>query len=84
MGLFAYFSPAPAELLIVGLMCLGIFGGIVVLAAVLSVRKSPRPPPNPNLYPCPDCGRHVSHLAPTCPQCGRPLAPKGPPQADAG
>lgn len=29
---------------------------------------------NPNLFPCPDCGRACSTSAPHCPQCGRPFA----------
>ena len=78
MGLFALFMPGPLELIIVGLMCLGALGGIVLLVVLLSAKKSPGATPNPNLYPCPDCGRHVSRLATTCPQCGRPLAPEGP------
>ena len=31
---------------------------------------------NPKLTHCPDCGRHVSRLAPSCPQCGKPLTPE--------
>lgn len=31
---------------------------------------------NPRLTHCPDCGRHVSRLAPSCPHCGRPLTPE--------
>jgi hypothetical protein len=58
--------------LILGLLCLGTLGAIVVLAIVLATRKR-TPPPNPDLYPCPDCGRLVSRQAPACPQCGKPL-----------
>jgi TM2 domain-containing membrane protein YozV len=29
---------------------------------------------NPNLFPCPDCGRSCSTSAPSCPQCGRPFS----------
>ena len=29
---------------------------------------------NPNLFPCPDCGRACSKAAAVCPQCGRPFA----------
>jgi len=39
------------------------------------------PRANPKLIPCPDCGRHVSRLAPSCPQCGRPLTPERPSEA---
>ena len=28
---------------------------------------------NPNLQPCPDCGREVSKRAASCPNCGCPL-----------
>lgn len=28
---------------------------------------------NPNLTPCPDCGKYISRLAVACPNCGRPL-----------
>jgi hypothetical protein len=34
-----------------------------------------QPGSNPNLTPCPDCGRMLSKLAPSCPQCGRPTKP---------
>lgn len=30
---------------------------------------------NPNLFPCPDCGRACSRAAAACPQCGRPFTP---------
>jgi hypothetical protein len=42
--------------------------------------KSPRAgPTNPNLFPCPECGHHVSRLAKACPKCGQPLPPEPPP-----
>ena len=31
-------------------------------------------PTNPNLFPCPECGYHVSKLAKACPKCGHPVA----------
>ena len=33
---------------------------------------------NPNLFPCPDCGRSCSKSAAACPQCGRPFASAAP------
>jgi len=80
MSLFAFFAPGPMEV-ILGLFCLAVFAGIVVLAVVLSTSQKNRsgPAANPNLYPCPDCGRFVSRQAPNCPQCGRTLTPEDPP-----
>jgi len=49
---------------------------IVVFALAQSKRVGENPAQNPNLVPCPDCGRFVSRLAPNCPQCGRPLTPQ--------
>ena len=74
--MFAYFGvPGPLEMLILlGLFCLAVVGGIVALVFILYVTKISRPPANPNLYSCPDCGRHVSRKAEVCPNCGRPLA----------
>jgi hypothetical protein len=39
-------------------------------------RPSPCVENNPRLTHCPDCGAHVSRLAPSCPHCGRPLTPE--------
>jgi hypothetical protein len=65
------------ELLIV-LGILGLLaGGVVVVVVVLATSKRPGGSANPNLFPCPDCGRYVSRLAASCPNCGRPLASKG-------
>jgi predicted amidophosphoribosyltransferase len=64
----------PFELLIV----LGVMGLlVVVIVVIVSTSKRQSTPANPNLFPCPDCGRHVSRLAKSCPNCGRPLASEG-------
>jgi uncharacterized membrane protein len=55
---------------------LAVVGGVIALV-VLAASKRQDGSANPNLFPCPDCGRHVSRLAASCPNCGRPLASKG-------
>ena len=35
-------------------------------------------PTNPNLFPCPHCGHHVSRLATVCPKCKYLLTPERP------
>jgi hypothetical protein len=67
--------------IVLGLLCLGVLAAIVVLVVVLSMLRKGRGGAaiNPNLYPCPDCGRLVSRQAPDCPQCGRPLTGEGQP-----
>jgi hypothetical protein len=80
MNSFAFIGmPGPIEMLILGLVCLAPVAVVVVCLIVfgISKRSGPGPTPSPNLYPCPDCGHQVSHLAESCPKCGRPL---GPPQ----
>jgi hypothetical protein len=72
MNVLAFFALGPMEI-ILGLVCFGVLGGIVALVVVLTTKKAPV---NPNLAPCPDCGRPISPLAETCPHCGRPLSPK--------
>lgn len=60
--------PGPVELMIIGVMLL------VPVAIVVALIRSRKPlGNNPNLRPCPDCGRFVSLRATTCPQCGCPL-----------
>lgn len=59
---------------------------VVALVVLLRKRATPAPvkasapeptaPAGAKLIACPDCGRHVSRMAPSCPQCGRPLAPE--------
>jgi len=66
------------ELLIVlGILGLLVGGVVVVIVVVLAASKRQGGSANPNLFPCPDCGRYVSRLAASCPNCGRPLASKG-------
>lgn len=62
---------------ILGLLALLVGGVVVVIVVVLTTSKRPVDSANPNLFPCPDCGRHVSRLAASCPNCGRPLTSKG-------
>jgi hypothetical protein len=80
MNLFAFFSPGPMEI-VLGLLCLGSLVAMVVLVVVLATSQKGRggAAANPNLYPCPDCGRFVSRQAPSCPHCGRPLTGGGQP-----
>jgi hypothetical protein len=68
MGGFSLF-----HLLVLAAIALIVFAPIAV--AVFFVVKAVRatPPNRPNLYPCANCGRMVSRLAPTCPQCGSSL-----------
>jgi predicted amidophosphoribosyltransferase len=66
------------ELLIVlGVLGLLVCGVVAVVVVVVTTSKRRSSPANPNLLPCPDCGRHVSRLAKSCPNCGRPLASEG-------
>ncbi len=60
-----------------GFFALLVVGVVVVVVVVLSTSKRPSTPANPNLFPCPDCGRQVSRMATSCPNCGRPLASDG-------
>ncbi len=60
-------------LLCVGLLGVAILAGVLVLLSKKARSERAR---NPNLTPCPDCGRYVSRIAPDCPQCGRPLTPQ--------
>ncbi len=67
----------PFELLfIVGFLGLLVAGVVAMVVVVLAASKRHGGSRNPNLFPCPDCGRHVSRLATSCPNCGRPLASK--------
>ena len=78
MNLFAFFAPGPLELLLIGLACVVPVVAVVAIVIVLAASKKsgPSSADNPNLYPCPDCGRMVSRQAPACPQCGKPLVPE--------
>ncbi len=66
----AILMPGPLELLIVfGVVGVGVLG--VIFAVVVGIRtRSASQSSNPNLRPCPDCGRYISIRATTCPQCG--------------
>jgi hypothetical protein len=65
-------------LIILGILGLLVGGVVVVIVVIVTTSKRQGGSTNPNLFPCPDCGRHVSRLAASCPNCGRPLASKGP------
>ena len=60
------------------LFLLVLFAGVVVVAVgvvvvLLAATRRPNYSNNPNLRPCPDCGRFISVRATTCPQCGGPV-----------
>ena len=70
--MLAFWTPGPLEIIIVcvsGLIWVAVVGAVGV--ALKRSRKASGT--NPNLKPCPDCGRFVSLRATTCPQCGCPL-----------
>ena len=46
---------------------------ILVLVVYATSRADSTSQNNPNLAPCPDCGRQVSIRATTCPHCGGPI-----------
>ncbi len=56
-------------LLVVGIPCLLVFVGVIVVA-VASVRKSRS---KSSVFPCPGCDRQVPQFAECCPHCGGPL-----------
>jgi predicted RNA-binding Zn-ribbon protein involved in translation (DUF1610 family) len=57
--------------LLLGLLCLGVFvGGIVVIVILVATRKSRSGQAS---FSCPDCGRQVMQFAESCPHCGRVL-----------
>ena len=70
--MLAYFLPGPIELIIIGVIVLVPVAIVVALVVALKLSRKPSGS-NPNLKPCPDCGRFVSLRATTCPQCGCPL-----------
>jgi len=75
MHMLAFFGMPGILEIIIMLMCLAVFAGIVILVVVLTTRKGSA---NPNLYPCPACGRTVSLDAESCPHCGHPLQANSP------
>ena len=70
--MLAFWTPGPLELIIIGIMGLVLSAVVVALVVALN-RTREASGNNPNLKPCPDCGRFVSLRATTCPQCGCPL-----------
>jgi len=64
--------PGHIELAILGFLLVSAVVAVIVVAMNSTPRS--RESLNPNLWPCPDCGRSVSKLATVCPQCGRPLS----------
>ena len=70
--MFASFAPGPIELVLIAVILLVPVG--VVVALVEAFRRRRRAlGGNPNLEPCPDCGRFASRRTTNCPQCGCPL-----------
>jgi predicted amidophosphoribosyltransferase len=67
--MLAMLMPGPIEMIIV--LCLPI--AVLVVVLLVTQKGNRKDANNPNLEPCPDCGRLVSLSATTCPQCGRPL-----------
>lgn len=66
--MFAFWTPGPWGFIIIGVI------GLVPVASVVALKRYRNGSVNnPNLKPCPDCGRSVSLRAKTCPQCGGPL-----------
>jgi hypothetical protein len=83
MNVFARLMPIPMpglfELLIIAailLVIVGVIVAVVVIPLVVSKKGGSGVAGNPNLFPCPDCGRFVSRQAPNCPHCGRALTPQ--------
>ena len=76
--MLAFMSVGWVEILvilaIVGLMAVG---GVIAVVVIVAATKKKGDSANPNLFPCPDCGRHVSRLAKSCPNCGRPFSSEG-------
>jgi hypothetical protein len=63
---------------LVVMLVLVVGGGLIVAVALAVVLASTRRSDdyrsdNPNLRPCPDCGRLISVRASHCPHCGGPV-----------
>ena len=74
--MFAFLSFGPFVLLLI----LGELVYLVVcllIGALSTAWNQDNAPTDPDLFPCPDCGRHVSRLAKSCPNCGRPFSSEG-------
>jgi hypothetical protein len=72
MGAFSLFH------ILILLVIAGLFIGVPMLIVLLRVSANRKTGGmhdfnNPNLTPCPDCGKYVSRLAVTRPNYGRPL-----------
>ena len=61
------------SLLILLVLCVMV--AVVVAAVIYLASRGARPnrQDNPNLRPCPDCGKQISIRATTCPHCGGPV-----------
>jgi hypothetical protein len=76
IAVFAW-TPGPLELCIAGVV-FGIATIVVVVFLALRVHSGPGQggsAVNPNLVPCPECGRLISRAASACPGCGPPMTP---------
>lgn len=72
MGVFSLFH------WLILLVIAGLIIGVPVVIVLLCLSASRKTGgmqgfDNPNLTPCPDCGKYISRQAATCPDCGRPL-----------
>jgi hypothetical protein len=76
VGVFWNVGPLELVCLAMGFLLIVIPAAIVTVVVATRRGKTESRPDNPNLLPCPDCGRFVSPLAVACPQCGRPLKPQ--------
>jgi hypothetical protein len=47
--------------------------GAIIAVVVATKRSAANLADNPNLEPCPDCGRYISVRASTCPHCASPI-----------
>ena len=72
----AMFMPGILELLIIFGVAVGMIGLVVAVVVVATRRSGASQANNPNLAPCPDCGRLISIRATTCPHCGGPVISK--------
>jgi len=59
-------------LLILVLFCV-VVGGVSLVVFFVCRSSGSSQANNPNLAPCPDCGRLISIRATTCPHCGGPV-----------
>ena len=64
--------PGPMEVIIV-LAIVAIVVTVVVVVIASTRRSDSASRNNPNLAPCPDCGRLISIRATSCPHCGGPV-----------